>query len=124
MMVNHEGVLFSIQRVQPLYQFEPLDGGAVPVSKVAWYQNYYYITPEDEDYEYYGLEWGEGIDVEKYHQGQSNYKDLRLIEDPWTDNKHFNSEEGGLPYTTTVYNFEVEEDHTYFVQEIGLYVQQ
>lgn len=124
MLVNHEGLLFSIDRVQPLYQFEPLDGSSIPLSKVAWYQHHHHITPEDEDYEDLNLERGGAIDVEKYHQGQSNYTDLRLIGDPWRYNKHFNSKDGGIPYTTTVYNFEVEEDHTYFVQNIGLWVQQ
>lgn len=120
MMVNNEGILFSIARVQPLYQFKNEDNKEV-VANIAWCQKHYHITSDMEDYDDYNFNLGWAVDVLKYQNSDSE-KGMCLIGKPWRNNLSFNPKNGGVPYTATVYNFEVEGYHTYFVQRSGLWV--
>ncbi|WP_228203289.1 HINT domain-containing protein [Acinetobacter sp. CFCC 10889] len=54
------------------------------------------------------------------YQDTDSAQGLRLIAKRWGDNSLFNSKMD----IATVYNFEVEDDHTYFVGEQGLWVHQ
>lgn len=50
------------------------------------------------------------------------YKKLHAIRDLWNDPTLVKWDEGEGPVTTTVYNFEVADTHTYFVGEHGVWV--
>lgn len=122
MIANNDGILFSIARAQPLYQFKD-ENNQANIADIAWYQQNYHITSDMEDYEDYNFNWGWAIDVLKYQDADSA-KGMRLIGKPWDDNSSFDPKNGGVPYTATVYNFEVEKYHTYFVQRSGIWVHQ
>lgn len=122
MVVNNDGILFSIARVQPLYQFKE-SSNKEAIANIAWYQQNHHITSDMEDYDNYNFNWGWAIDVLKYQYADSA-KEMRLIGKPWNDNSSFDLENGGIPYTTTGYNFKTERYHTYFVQRSGIWVHQ
>ncbi|WHP07137.1 MULTISPECIES: hypothetical protein [Acinetobacter] len=122
MIVNNDGILFSIARVQPLYQFKEANNKEA-LANIAWYQQNYHITSDMEDYDNYNFNWGWAINVLKYQDADSA-KGMRLIGKPWDDNSSFDPENGGAPYTATVYNFETERYYTYFVQRSGIWVHQ
>lgn len=118
MVVNHQGIMFSVQRAQPLYQFKTKNDQHVH-GNIAWYEYAYYISRDSEDYDTYDILEGKAIDIK--NQQNSGYVDL-LIGDYWKYNSYCNKEGRYVPYVSDVYNLEVEDFHTCFIHKAGIWV--
>ena len=141
-MVNKDGIMFYIERAQPLYQFhnEQIEGKPSYI----WYQDqYYYMAPyinredfeaseEFKDYvdyqeylekEVQKVETGWVRDIENYyvaHITGSNIKDADGI--AWHRNNLTDTNGRYIPFNDTVYNLEVDGNSTYYVDSAGVFV--
>ena len=71
--------------------------------------------------EYKGIGYVNDI---SYYQ-QHGYFDIGILDkegNPRILNHLTNDQGAPIPYTTTVYNFEVADNHTYFIDDVGLWV--
>lgn len=134
-VVNHMGVMYRIARAQPTYQFD-----ALKVQRKAshyWYQKNYhtshadYLNNEDQrpDFDITEAEYmakGYARDMADYHA--DGVQGLILKDDKGNyhgDNNICKDANGNyIPFTDTVYNFEVADNHTYFIDVTGIWVHQ
>lgn len=126
-IVNKDNVLFYIKKAQPLYQFKAKELSTVDPT-IAWYQQHYYVSQdpsETEDIEFYNFKEGTAIDIE--YCKQKNY----IVGSALTDKLGVGSDQPNdlkdiagqyIPFTDTVYNLEIADNHTYFVDSIGIFV--
>ncbi len=130
--VNTDGVMYTVERVQPTYQVANDNLKFNP--NYYWYQDHYHEDYYDDyvqateahmlDYseaEYKGT--GYVKDVSYYQQhgyldiGIKDEKGKILITNHLKDNQ-----DEPIPYTATVYKFEVADNHTYFIGRAGIWV--
>ncbi len=132
-IINAVGVMYRVDRAQPTYQF---DGDNISTKdSYFWYEDNYHKDYEDDylysqpyrpDFEVTEEEFhSEGFvfDIEQYHQNghpgmviENDDEDIHLI-NTCTDNSG-----QPKPFTDNVYNFEVADNHTYYVGKAGLWV--
>ncbi|WP_296211682.1 hypothetical protein [Psychrobacter sp. UBA3480] len=130
--VNTDGIMYTVERVQPTYQVANDNLEFNP--NYYWYQEHYHEDYYDDyvqDAESHMLDYSEAEykgtgyvkDVSYYQQhgyldiGIKDEKGKLLLTNLLKDNQ---SEP--IPYTTTVYNFEVADNHTYFIGRAGAWV--
>ena len=130
--VNTDGVMYTVERVQPTYQVAHKDLESNP--NYFWYQKHYHEDYYDDyvqDAEAHMLDYSEAA-----YKSIGYVKDLSFYQQNGYLNKGVLNKEGGLrtlnylkdhqdkpiPYTTSVYNFEVADNHTYFIGRAGLWV--
>jgi len=130
--VNTDGVMYTVERVQPTYQVanDNLESNL----NYYWYQDHYHEDYYDDyvqDAEEHMLDYSE---IEYKEMGF--VKDVRFYQQHGYINTGIKDEKGKLlitnhlkdhqgeliPYKTTVYNFEVADNHTYFIDDVGLWV--
>ena len=130
--VNTDGVMYTVERVQPTYQVanDNLESNL----NYYWYQDHYHEDYYDDyvqDAEEHMLDYSE-IDYKE----MGFVKDVRFYQQHGYINTGIKDEKGKLlitnhlkdhqgeliPYKTTVYNFEVADNHTYFIDDVGLWV--
>ena len=130
--VNADGVMYTVERVQPTYQVanDNLESNL----NYYWYQDHYHEDYYDDyvqDAEEHMLDYSE---IEYKEMGF--VKDVRFYQQHGYINTGIKDEKGKLlitnhlkdhqgeliPYKTTVYNFEVADNHTYFIDDVGLWV--
>lgn len=131
-VVNADGVMYTVERVQPTYQVANDNLEFNP--NYYWYQEHYHEDYYDDyvqDAESHMLDYSEAEykgtgyvkDVSYYQQhgyldiGIKDKKGKLLLTNLLKDNQG-----EPIPYTTTVYNFEVADNHTYFISRAGLWV--
>lgn len=148
-MVNADGVMYYIERVQPMYQFDA--DVHIPLKpSYMWYQEEYYakeydkygkvikydtdgnwIEPDDygnpDEYEEISSEKleflrtrGWVLDSEYYEQKgriPASIKGILTVQNQLKD-----IQGNHIPFTTTVYNLEVADNHTYFIGSAGIWV--
>ena len=130
--VNTDGVMYTVERVQPTYQIAHEDLESNP--NYFWYQKHYHEDYYDDyvqdaeahmlDYskaEYKGIGYVNNI---SYYQ-RYGYFDIGILDkegNPRILNHLTNDQGAPIPYNTTVYNFEVADNHTYFIDQAGLWV--
>ena len=130
--VNTDGVMYTVERVQPTYQIAHEDLESNP--NYFWYQKHYHEDYYDDyvqdaeahmlDYsevEYKGMGYVNDISFyqEKGYLGQhieDNGGTMRMF------NQLTNAQGEHILYQATVYNFEVADNHTYFIGRAGLWV--
>ena len=128
--VNADGVMYTVERVQPTYQIAHEDLESNP--NYFWYQKHYHEDYYDDyvqdaeahmlDYskaEYKGIGYVNDISYYQRH----GYFDIGILDkegNPRILNHLTNDQGAPIPYNTTVYNFEVADNHTYFVGEKGV----
>ncbi|MCG3842782.1 hypothetical protein I3249_08345 [Psychrobacter sp. Ps1] len=130
--VNTDGVMYTVERVQPTYQIAHKDLESNP--NYFWYQKHYHEDYYDDyvqDAEAHMLDYSEAA-----YKSIGYVKDLSFYQQNGYLNKGVLNKQGGLrtlnylkdhqdkpiPYTTTVYNFEVADNHTCFIDQAGLWV--
>ena len=130
--VNTDGVMYTVERVQPTYQVANDNLEFNP--NYYWYQEHYHEDYYDDyvqDAESHMLDYSEAEykgtgyvkDVSYYQQhgyldiGIKDKKGKLLLTNLLKDNQG-----EPIPYTTTVYNFEVADNHTYFIGRAGAWV--
>ncbi|MCG2575344.1 hypothetical protein LVY74_17580, partial [Acinetobacter sp. ME22] len=126
-VVNQHGVMYSVQRAQPVYKYQAV-GEAEVNPDLYWYQKYYYEDYE-QDYLYGDMKpdfditeadyksIGYVFDVTNYEQ-----KGLKGVYIDECTNILKNSDNQYIPFTRTVYNLEVADYHTYYIGITGLWV--
>ena len=131
-VVNTDGVMYTVERVQPTYQVANDNLEFNP--NYYWYQEHYHEDYYDDyvqDAESHMLDYSEAEykgtgyvkDVSYYQQhgyldiGIKDKKGKLLLTNLLKDNQG-----EPIPYTTTVYNFEVADNHTYFIGRAGAWV--
>ena len=130
--VNADGVMYTVERVQPTYQIAHEDLESNP--NYFWYQKHYHEDYYDDyvqdaeahmlDYskaEYKGIGYVNDISYYQRH----GYFDIGILDkegNPRILNHLTNDQGAPIPYNTTVYNFEVADNHTYFIDDVGLWV--
>ncbi|MGB6926024.1 MULTISPECIES: hypothetical protein [Psychrobacter] len=130
--VNTDGVMYTVERVQPTYQVANDNLEANP--NYYWYKKHYHEDYYDDyvqdaeahmlDYsevEYKGMGYVDDISFyqEKGYLGQhieDNGGTMRMF------NQLTNAQGEHILYQATVYNFEVADNHTYFIGRAGLWV--
>lgn len=131
-VTNKDGVLFYIERAQPLFNIEVSqttlfkhDNHEIMQMKpsYAWYQDNYYITKDKEDYDQYDMEDGLVIDIANYYE--TNRTGL-YVKNTKGGAGHYNlsKDENGhyYPFIDTVYDLEVADYSTYCITKSGVYV--
>lgn len=130
--VNTDGVMYTVERVQPTYQVANEDLESNP--NYFWYQKHYHEDYYDDyvqDAEAHMLDYSEAE-----YKGTGYVKDVRFYQQHGYINTGIKDEKGKLlitnhlkdhqgepiPYKTTVYNFEVADNHTYFIDQAGIWV--
>tara|TARA_R110002124_G_scaffold7475_1_gene42777 strand:+ start:385 stop:1206 length:822 start_codon:yes stop_codon:yes gene_type:complete len=129
--VNADGVMYTVERVQPTYQVAHKDLESNP--NYSWYQKHYHEDYYDDyvqdaeahmlDYskaEYKGIGYVNDISYYQRH----GYFDIGILDkegNPRILNHLTNDQGAPIPYNTTVYNFEVADNHTYFIDQAGLW---
>ena len=130
--VNTDGVMYTVERVQPTCQVANDNLEFNP--NYFWYQKHYHEDYYDDyvqDAEAHMLDYSEAEykgtgyikDVSYYQQhgyldiGIKDKKGKLLLTNLLKDNQG-----EPIPYKTTVYNFEVADNHTYFIGRVGLWV--
>lgn len=130
--VNTDGVMYTVERVQPTYQVANDNLEFNP--NYYWYQDHYHEDYYDDyvqDTEAHMLDYSEveykGMGYVKdvsYYQ-QHGYLDIGIKDEKGkiliTNHLKDNQDEP-IPYTATVYKFEVADNHTYFIGRAGLWV--
>lgn len=133
--INAEGVMYRMTFVQPVYRFaNPAAAELSDNTDYYWYEANYgkdyqqdYVhgdvrpDPDVTEEEYRGM--GRIHDIAQYHQKGRHgtyVKDMSGNVD--SINKLRTSDGEFIPYTTTVYNFEVADNHTYFINYAKLWV--
>jgi len=130
--VSADGVMYTVERVQPTYQIANDNLEFNP--NYYWYQKHYHEDYYDDyvqdaeahmlDYsevEYKGMGYVDDISFyqEKGYLGQhieDNGGTMRMF------NQLTNAQGEHILYQATVYNFEVADNHTYFIDQAGLWV--
>ncbi|MDO4250892.1 MAG: hypothetical protein Q4C68_05210 [Moraxella sp.] len=124
-VVNHHGVMYTVERAQPTYQVKNDKIDANP--NYYWYQKHYYedykqdYVQDAEDYmvdseqEYKGI--GYIYDIGFY---QNNGRIGEYVKNSQNETTYFN--QSNDKFVTTVYNFEVADSHTYFIGNAGIWV--
>ncbi len=131
-IVNNNGTLYFIKRAQPTYQFDADKLETKP--SYYWYQKNYHTSYEDylndddmrpdfdvTEEEYMGEGYAENI--EKYYE--YGFTSACITDDTGflPDANTCKDAQGEyIPFTDTVYNFEVSDNHTYFIDDVGLWV--
>lgn len=148
-MVNADGVMYYIERAQPVYQFDTNINIPIKPSYM-WYQEEYYgknydkygnvikydadgnwIEPDDygnpDEYEEISLEElerrrnrGWVLDSEYYEQKGMIPASIDGI--LTVQNQLKDTQGNYLPFLSTVYNLEVADNHTYFISDTGIWV--
>ncbi|MCG2572460.1 hypothetical protein LVY74_02655, partial [Acinetobacter sp. ME22] len=125
--VNQHGVMYSVQRAQPVYKYQAV-GEAEVNPDLYWYQKYYYEDYE-QDYLYGDVKPDFDVTEEEYKSIGYVY-DISKYELNGVGESYLNECTNQLkdeynqyiPFTRTVYNFEVADYHTYFISRSGLWV--
>lgn len=130
--VNADGVMYTVERVQPTYQIAHEDLKSDP--NYFWYQKHYHEDYYDDyvqDAEPHMLDYSEAeykgvgyVNDISYYQ-RYGYFDIGILDkegNPRILNHLTNDQGEPIPYTITVYNFEVVDKHTYFIDQAGLWV--
>ncbi|MCG2575338.1 hypothetical protein LVY74_17550, partial [Acinetobacter sp. ME22] len=131
-VVNADGVMYYITDVQPLYRFSHPD--VEPNPNHYWYEKNYGKDYYD-DYLYGDFEPDLEVTEEDFKTiggvfNLNNYQQEGLlgvyVENIFGDVRLYNTlqdEQGNfIPFTTTVYNMEVADNHTYFIDDAKLWV--
>lgn len=126
-IVNKDSVLFYIKKAQPLYQYKDNQIGEVDLC-VAWYQHNYYVSQDPmatEDIEFYDFTEGTVIDIDIFkntqHLVSSEFSDKASV--GYYKSNDLKDENGHhYPFTDSVYNIEVANDHTYFATKAGIWM--
>ncbi|MDN5624876.1 MAG: hypothetical protein L0G96_17195, partial [Acinetobacter sp.] len=143
-IVNKDGMIFCIERAQPLYQFQNELVEDKP--SYMWYQDYYSdirsyknvaeFKDSEEAKDYFNH------DYEEYLKNEANKAEIGWVRDinnyyeigslglsindtngiAWHRNTRKDINGLHIPFSNTVYNIEVEDDHTYFVTRAGIWV--
>ena len=143
-IVNKDGMIFCIERAQPLYQFQNELVEDKP--SYMWYQDYYSdirsyknvaeFEDSEEAKDYFNH------DYEEYLKNEANKAEIGWVRDinnyyeigslglsindtngiAWHRNTRKDINGLNIPFSNTVYNIEVEDDHTYFVTRAGIWV--
>lgn len=130
--VNTDGVMYTVERVQPTYQVanDNLESNL----NYFWYQDHYH--------EYYYDDYVQDAEEHMLDYSEIEYKEMGFVKDVRFYQQHgyintgIKDEKGKLlitnhlkdhqgepiPYKTTVYNFEVADNHIYFIDDVGLWV--
>lgn len=130
--VNADGVMYTIEHVQPTYQIAHEDLESNP--NYFWYQKHYHEDYYDDyvqDAEAHMLDYSEAeykgigyVNDISYYQ-RHGYFDIGILDkegNPRILNHLTNDQGAPIPYNITVYNFEVADNHTYFIDQTGLWV--
>lgn len=124
-VVNHHGVMYTVERAQPTYQVKNDKIDANP--NYYWYQKHYhedyeqdyvqdaedYMVDSEEEYKGKGLV----LDISFYYE--NGYNDVAIANNK---GKILNFNHSNNKFVTTVYNFEVADNHTYFIGNAGIWV--
>ncbi len=124
-VVNHHGVMYTVERAQPTYQVKNDKIDANP--NYYWYQKYYY-----EDYKQDYVQDAEDymVDSEEEYKGKGLVHDISFYTAKGYNSKAIENSKGEIlnfnrsndKFVTTVYNFEVADNHTYFIGNAGIWV--
>ena len=130
--VNTDGVMYTVERVQPTYQIAHEDLESNP--NYFWYQKHYHEDYYDDyvqDAESHMLDYSKAeykdigyVNDISYYQ-RHGYFDIGILDkegNPRILNHLTNDQGAPIPYNTTVYNFEVADNHTYFIDQAELWV--
>lgn len=130
--VNTDGVMYTVERVQPTYQIAHEDLESNP--NYFWYQKHYHEDYYDDyvqDAEAHMLDYSEAeykgigyVNDISYYQ-RHGYFDIGILDkegNPRILNHLTNDQGAPIPYNTIVYNFEVADNNTYFIDQAGLWV--
>lgn len=130
--VNTDGVMYTVERVQPTYQVANDNLEFNP--NHYWYQKHYHEDYYDDyvqDAEAHMLDYSEAE-----YKGTGYVKDVSFYQEKGYLGQHIEDNGGTMRmfnqltnaqgehilYQATVYNFEVVDNHTYFIGRAGLWV--
>ncbi len=126
-VVNKHGVMYQIERAQPVYQYADTNESVVNPDHY-WYQKYYNDDYHD-DYAQ-GDSWEGMLSEEEFNNigyvYDAHYYETHGYIGSFVKHDVVNAlkNDNGdyLPFTRTVYNLEVENNHTYFIDDVGVWV--
>lgn len=127
MIMDAQGKFFCVDRAQPLYQFSTATDMEVTPNYM-WYEYHYHNEYDENDYtevtytedDFYNE--GRVLDIDVYHQWGNLGAYVRNNKGCLSPRNHCKEDGKFVPFTDTLYNLEVEDDHTYFVSKSGVWV--
>lgn len=134
-ITNADGVMYGVERAQPVYQF----AGDNVLSKDTYY---WYEVPEEEDVieeweeDYKEYVWRKELEEARETVIEGRCEDINDYYEDGTNGMYVEDKEGDIalvntlknesgeyiPFTDTVYNLEVADNHTYFLDRANIWV--